>query len=717
MNQFESRLSDCGETTEHPDQSESAGRPSSTRASDAKAAQHSPTGLPAQAGVDFDQAIPSIQSPRHSQHISPDAPTADSVASPHQNEYEPDFDQIRTSYSSYKFLVLSNSSSLSTQNLSFLEVKGALHIPARPVLDEFMRQYFLHVHPMLPLIDEGDFWTTYEQTEHDVFAKTFSLLLFQAMIFASSNWLCTKRLNEIVKLLFDFATEKSPFVVSQAALLMTLWCSAEPKPIHSNSMWLQVAIQHARFVDAHLAWEKLSDPATGSLGTDHDIQMLKRLWWCCLVRDRSLSVGLGRSTQIATAHPPLCVSDFDNEIDRSKVNDAKTKQILAVVFTRLTHLCNNLTGILSRLWHSDDRDGLGDIDTSTFAQCRAKFQEWLRQTKLEIQDASNSCGVHQHCVIIHTNQMYIFYHHYSKLSQEVQEAVLGTVMCFEELTRLDLTRYLQASAMAFISLPLLFHLLDTKFFHTKIVDTDQHARHHRLQVLINAVKECRLRYEGAEWLSFALRHVINLVKYALPKSSLTSWTDLLAQKPRYCLTLTSTIDISLNQVTLPRDRDFPSILRGVLRPESRQARESPLHNIVETENTHGPICTEDGGFEEFAVLPGSGVPFETSSRQHEGISQSQASEDWFPENVILASNEQNMNIQDSYPTSQDIHPGLSGMRELSSGSIGCTVPYEPNHAQYSVEPFDAFSYSDLELDKISFDWSSISNEDDLFDML
>lgn len=77
---------------------------------------------------------------------------------------------------------MGNAPSLTAQDLAFLEAKGALHVPERPLLDEFMRQYFLHVHPMLPLIDEGDFWDTYQQTDA---TKLIPLLLFQAMVFAS----------------------------------------------------------------------------------------------------------------------------------------------------------------------------------------------------------------------------------------------------------------------------------------------------------------------------------------------------------------------------------------------------------------------------------------------------------------------------------------------------------------------------------------------------
>jgi len=60
-------------------------------------------------------------------------------------------------YSYYPFLKLGSISKLSPQEVNFLEAQGCFRVPSRPILDEFIREYFLHMHPMLPIINEGLF--------------------------------------------------------------------------------------------------------------------------------------------------------------------------------------------------------------------------------------------------------------------------------------------------------------------------------------------------------------------------------------------------------------------------------------------------------------------------------------------------------------------------------------------------------------------------------
>lgn len=84
-------------------------------------------------------------------------------------------------------MTMGNWGLLSQQDVHFLDLKGCLRLPPKVILDEFMRLYFLHVHPRLPLLDEGSFWTTYcLDPAPDPPDQGISLLLMQAMIFATS---------------------------------------------------------------------------------------------------------------------------------------------------------------------------------------------------------------------------------------------------------------------------------------------------------------------------------------------------------------------------------------------------------------------------------------------------------------------------------------------------------------------------------------------------
>jgi hypothetical protein len=62
-------------------------------------------------------------------------------------------------------------------DFSFLELQGCLKVPVRPLLDEFIRQYFLHVHPTLPVVNEGDFWDIYDTADENSPKEKIPLLL------------------------------------------------------------------------------------------------------------------------------------------------------------------------------------------------------------------------------------------------------------------------------------------------------------------------------------------------------------------------------------------------------------------------------------------------------------------------------------------------------------------------------------------------------------
>lgn len=100
----------------------------------------------------------------------------------------PDPAQVYVPFYYHKYLEVADMHHLSPVQIRNLELQLCLQVPSGPVLDEFMRQYFLYVHPCLPLLDEGRFWAMYSnhgQTGAGV--RRLSLALFQAMLFAASR--------------------------------------------------------------------------------------------------------------------------------------------------------------------------------------------------------------------------------------------------------------------------------------------------------------------------------------------------------------------------------------------------------------------------------------------------------------------------------------------------------------------------------------------------
>ncbi|UPK92799.1 hypothetical protein LCI18_003734 [Fusarium solani-melongenae] len=553
-------------------------------------------------------------------------------------------DSMMIPYSSYPFLAPNSLVGLPSQDLEFLERKGTLSVPVKSMLDEFMMQYFLHVHPFLPLLDEGEFWIAYRQDGPSDLTKRIPLLLFRAMIFASSSFVpqaLTRALGysgiraarssfyHHTKLLYDLATEKSPRLIVQVALLLSSWSPSRPGPVPPNSMWLHVAIEHARFMEAHLAWEQSSTSATGKPHSRHEPRMLRRLWWCCLVRDRFLSLGLNRRIQITKSQPALCMSDFEYEITRSEVHTAETRRTLVHIFLGLARLCNILTDLLLVVRPSGDLLELQDQRTSTLIHCKTILQSWYDEIQIEISPANAGSRVRNHPVVVHTNLMYMVYHSsrsvlhrqevllschqpqvlaldsssHLERSLEVRKAALGTVECLRELNQLDLARYLPVSALAFTAMPLFFHILDIRVLHSNKPPNDLEARHRRLQVLIDTMKECRPRYDGVEWVISVLRYAVNLAHFysaSISNQSVAGWTDLLTQEPSLCLRLTFTIDLTLRQTKIPKDQDFPDVLRGNLTPNMGLVRElslgqpgaNPILQISALQDSDSPLDTE-----------------------------------------------------------------------------------------------------------------------------
>jgi hypothetical protein len=88
-------------------------------------------------------------------------------------------------YTYHEFLRHNDFSHLSERDFDLLDTQSCLRVPNRMAMDEFVRQYFLYIHPLLPMLDEADFWSSYRR--HGDEAGGISLLLIQAMLFAACN--------------------------------------------------------------------------------------------------------------------------------------------------------------------------------------------------------------------------------------------------------------------------------------------------------------------------------------------------------------------------------------------------------------------------------------------------------------------------------------------------------------------------------------------------
>lgn len=115
-----------------------------------------------------------------------------------QNDFDDPFLQTGADYSCvastnvifsyYSFLKSDLLSHMRPQDVNFLELQGCFHVPTRPALDEFVREYFLHVHPNLPMINESEFWEMYmHRGFYPAELPRMSLFVLHTMLFASCS--------------------------------------------------------------------------------------------------------------------------------------------------------------------------------------------------------------------------------------------------------------------------------------------------------------------------------------------------------------------------------------------------------------------------------------------------------------------------------------------------------------------------------------------------
>lgn len=78
-------------------------------------------------------------------------------------------------------------SSLPPEDVEYLTAKGSRTLPAESAIDEFFRQYFKHIHPIVPVVDEANFWRIYQGGSG---GAKLSLFVFQAILFASCTVSC-----------------------------------------------------------------------------------------------------------------------------------------------------------------------------------------------------------------------------------------------------------------------------------------------------------------------------------------------------------------------------------------------------------------------------------------------------------------------------------------------------------------------------------------------
>lgn len=235
-------------------------------------------------------------------------------------------------------------------------------------------------------------------------------------------------------------TEDSQLCLAQAALLLTCWVpgSKAAFQLKPNSTWLSLAIQHARSINADRCTTSTPTAST-TAGTTMSSQpqklqnMLRRLWWSCIIRDRLGSLCTRRSINITRdrfdfdAVTPLGFADLEDEVHRSSVYNAATKRSLARLLTHYIQFCIVLTDVLTLVFPFENaqqsRITPKPEDEAKIEECKLLLERWHERTSIYFPVFGGAMGNHSlnedkaphKSVVLNTNNLYIYYQQVSRL--------------------------------------------------------------------------------------------------------------------------------------------------------------------------------------------------------------------------------------------------------------------------------------------------------------
>ncbi|KAL4881626.1 hypothetical protein BJY04DRAFT_218070 [Aspergillus karnatakaensis] len=237
---------------------------------------------------------------------------------------------------------------LPVHEVAYLEHRKALVLPERSTIHALLRSYFLYIHPCFPVVKESEF------LESSRCHKPFSLLVFRAMLFAASSHVplrCAEEagytsvyhmrsvLYQKSKYLYDFGVEKDPFHIAQATLLFA-YHTTTTDPL-CNTSWLSIAVQNAHTATTLVP---ISSSQNTYLPSD-----LKRLWWCCVLRDRILGIGVRRQFLVTPQQFDVAREGFLTMDDVwDKDSEYATAAIRHILYRVLLYQCQ-FAAILTRM--------------------------------------------------------------------------------------------------------------------------------------------------------------------------------------------------------------------------------------------------------------------------------------------------------------------------------------------------------------------------------
>lgn len=327
--------------------------------------------------------------------------------------------------------------------------KDAFVMPPPGVSDALVDAYFLHVHPLFPVLDRDSFYLGYRDCR-----SAPSILLIQAICLVGSHVSTFDNVQALkmaffrrAKALVDGRYDEDRMHLVQAALLMT-WFSDGGDDVCANAWWwIGVAARtaiglgsepvflHLPTVHGRLTVCLVHRDVTHSKMPPSDKRTWRRIWWCLVQFDALVSLSLGRPRAVDLDEcdvPELTLDDFDSSITPTH----------AIYVMQNTKLCVIISDLLRQMFSMNarkcgvlDRGGLHRIDDA-LAEWSIALPHEMRQNAIHNANA----GICPMLLQLTYNTALLQMHRAAIMSSETVDTTLGTVnndgVCAEASSRI-----------------------------------------------------------------------------------------------------------------------------------------------------------------------------------------------------------------------------------------------------------------------------------------
>ncbi|KAJ9668549.1 hypothetical protein H2201_001191 [Coniosporium apollinis] len=409
---------------------------------------------------------------------------------------------------------------IGSDEITYLEKKGALTIPNNALRNELLRAYIEFVHPYMPLLDLHEFIEIVDKGDGS--DGKLSLILFQAVMFAGSAFIDMRHLRKAgyltrkearkdfflkTRLLYDFDYESDRISLVQALLLLTYYYET-PDDQKDTWHWMGVATSVAHTIGLH------RNPENSNMDAKRT-RLWKRIWWSTYMRDRLIALGMRRPTRIKPEDfdvPMLTLDDFSfRPVSESSscvpasctiARDVDKQRELAIMCIEKAKLCLCISQILSKQYCVlnnnqgllNDRTTMMllpkklDAETCDVQACDDELQKWLDELPKEARFRDESSGndsIDLHRSLLHM----VFFTTLSALHRpqvlpstpshspgssddsadlldvsrrKVRRAAAAITSIVQSLDSRNLVRYLPTTGVTVLLPAIIIHLLDIK---------------------------------------------------------------------------------------------------------------------------------------------------------------------------------------------------------------------------------------------------------------